>query len=965
MESTRRPFDKSLSRETGPKRPRLIDNAAPSDRISNGRAGFVQRPAVPNSGGGASRAHKDRDSESSDSVRGPYRHQPGQQLYHELVAQYKTALAELTFNSKPIITNLTIIAGENVHAAKAIAATVCANILEVPSDQKLPSLYLLDSIVKNIGRDYIKYFASRLPEVFCKAYRQVDPPMHPGMRHLFGTWKGVFPPQTLQMIERELGFTNTSNGSSSGIASRTESQAQRPAHGIHVNPKYLEARQRLQSARVRADSDTSGVQVNSHEDIEPLGRTVSVGSGRSWANPYAKSVQHHPRDHASDLVRDRSSTAAYADAEYGSSDMSRMLHKKNGFGLKHGLESFAAHDSTNLDSDLQLNENIASGSSNWKNTEEEEYMWDEMNSISTVRGAINASAKDHWAPDNDHRLGFDSNLSAQQTMNDIGSRDYDEASVDSMPMDFRQMDTGTRIPGRNLLDIGKNASGYNEAYPSGLKSSQSTVSRTSLPQLGNPHIGTSGFKSSTKAWSGPTISGTEHPQALGAAPLSVQPRLHQRPPSPSLLPHNLNQQRGSNFVERHQPLIGPKDPRKPLGPKNTEYGDLFSESSLPSTSQDIYPASMQRVKPQSLRPSLDMMSSTQHSKIVQPGQGQNLAAKQMLGSESRSSMGNSSSDQSNPLTIDSPGQSFTSSSLDAALKTKASSQEAVPESAAAHSASNPVSSLISSLVAKGLISASNSDSLLSALPEIPQQPPVRGSEIATTSSATVSPVPAPRSKSPVPVKDDPISHKPAAKGSEDFPHSTTKVGHRMGFEFKSEVIRQFHPDVISDLSDLSHRCGICGLGLKLQEQLDRHTQWHALQVSDGSPSSKISRRWYNDAVYWIAGNHASHAGDSSADVSGDSIEMIENDDQMIPADESQFACVLCGELFEDFYSRKRNGWMFKGAVYLTTPSSEIHEGIGTKSPTAVQSPIVHADCMSDDSLHSLRIICDVKLEKDS
>ncbi|CAO1615505.1 unnamed protein product [Sympodiomycopsis kandeliae] len=103
---------------------------------------------------------------------------------------YKSHLAALTFNSKPIITNLTVMAHENVsRMANVIAQCLDEHILQSHPSYRLPAMYVLDSISKNIGSPYVSLWGQRIAHIFLETYRLVDQQTKVRMEELLNTWR--------------------------------------------------------------------------------------------------------------------------------------------------------------------------------------------------------------------------------------------------------------------------------------------------------------------------------------------------------------------------------------------------------------------------------------------------------------------------------------------------------------------------------------------------------------------------------------------------------------------------------------------------------------------------------------------------------------------------------------------------------------------------------------------------------
>ncbi|KAI0137302.1 hypothetical protein BJ170DRAFT_678153 [Xylariales sp. AK1849] len=132
----------------------------------------------------------------------------------EVAQDFREALEDLQINNRYDIQNLTMIARENTEHALAISQALQDHIKRVAPHKKLPSLYVLDSIVKNVGTPYTLFFGKRLYGTYMEAYASVDMNTRRKMDEMLKTWKEpipgsidtrpVFPPDVTRPIENAL-----------------------------------------------------------------------------------------------------------------------------------------------------------------------------------------------------------------------------------------------------------------------------------------------------------------------------------------------------------------------------------------------------------------------------------------------------------------------------------------------------------------------------------------------------------------------------------------------------------------------------------------------------------------------------------------------------------------------------------------------------------------------------------------
>lgn len=155
--------------------------------------------------------------------------------------EYDAFLRELTFNSLPVIKNLTKIAGENIEARRSIVFAIESRIGLAEVDKKLPLLYLVDSIVKNVGGEYIQAFRLNIFKIFTSVYDKVDYETCARLRKLLNTWSDIFGQELCDLMWRRV---HERDGRNADIPRSSKPQSLKIPKSEHASSQYPETNKR-------------------------------------------------------------------------------------------------------------------------------------------------------------------------------------------------------------------------------------------------------------------------------------------------------------------------------------------------------------------------------------------------------------------------------------------------------------------------------------------------------------------------------------------------------------------------------------------------------------------------------------------------------------------------------------------------------------------------------------------------
>eukprot|EP00741_Cyanophora_paradoxa_P009735 tig00001628_g9432.t1 len=162
-------------------------------------------------------------------------HREGRMTSADVGPAYRAELEKLVGNLKPVISNLSRLADDyKTTHAEEIINSVAWKIRKAPGEAKLPFVYLLDSLVMNVGEPYRSGFAPHVPSVLSNAYEAAGAEVRAKLRKLLELRRKIYPEATFREARQRLARIDGGTGAGAAATAAAASpgspaEASRPA----------------------------------------------------------------------------------------------------------------------------------------------------------------------------------------------------------------------------------------------------------------------------------------------------------------------------------------------------------------------------------------------------------------------------------------------------------------------------------------------------------------------------------------------------------------------------------------------------------------------------------------------------------------------------------------------------------------------------------------------------------------